>query len=246
MKHPALDKFPKKRAALPPEFEAIYETHYKKNRQGATKATSLSMKLERWLHVEVARDVQDQSCSNLQTLEIGAGMLNQLPYEPYITNYDIVEPFAELYHESSQLSRVRTIYADISEIPAEIRYDRITSVATFEHIMNLPDVVAKAVTLLKENGSFRVAIPNEGTIFWKLGTFITGYEFKRSYGLDYQILMKFEHVNTANEIEAVLKYFFNTTSTKVFGINRRLAFYRFIECTNPDIEKAVQYLENIK
>ena len=244
MNHPVLANFPKKREELPPDFKAIYESHYKKNRQGETKATSLSMRMERWLHVKVAEDVQEKKNSGLKTLEIGAGMLNQLPFEPYVLNYDIVEPFKELYSGSDILGRIRKVYSNINEIPGETRYARITSVATFEHILNLPEVVAKAVTLLEKGGSLRVSIPNEGTILWKLGTLITGYEFKRLYKLNYQILMTYEHVNTADEIEAVLKYFFHSTVTRVFGINKRLAFYRFINCTNPDFDKAVEYLES--
>ena len=239
------DNFPKTRQELPPEFMAIYESHYKKNRQGETKATSLSMKMERWLHAKVAGDVQTEAGSSLSTLEIGAGMLNQLPFEPSVLNYDIVEPFKELYHGSDYLSRVRRVYANINEVPAGMKYDRITSIATFEHILNLPEVVAKAVTLLEKSGSLRVSIPNEGTILWKLGTLVTGYEFKRLYGLNYQVLMKYEHVNTADEIEAVLKYFFHSASTSVFGINKKLAFYRFINCTGPDFDKAVEYLERL-
>jgi hypothetical protein len=245
MKSGGFENFPKKRQELPPEFKAIYESHYKINRQGETNATSLSMKLERWLHVKVAEDVQDIKNSDLATLEIGAGMLNQMPFEPNVRNYDIVEPFEELYRESSDLVRVRRIYTNINEIPDGIRYARITSVAAFEHILNLPEVVAKAVSLLETNGSMRVAIPNEGTILWKLGTLITGYEFKRLYGLNYQILMRYEHVNTANEIETVLKYFFRCVSTSVFGINKRWAFYRFIKCTGADYDKAAQYLKSL-
>ncbi len=242
MTYSVLDNFPKKREELPPEFSSIYELHYKKNRQGETNATSLSMRLERWLHVKVAEDVQDEKNSGMDTLEIGAGTLNQLPFEPLVRNYDIVEPFVELYRESSNLNSVRNIYSDINEIIDGSKYDRITSVAVFEHILNLPEVVAKACTLLKKGGSLRVAIPNEGTILWKLGTLFTGYEFKRLYRLNYQILMQYEHVNTAEEIETVLKYFFNSTSSKVFGINKKLAFYRFIKCTGPDLDKACQYL----
>ena len=245
MNQSVLNRFPKTRAELPPEFRAVYESHYKKNREGKTKATSLSMKMERWLHARVADDVRDEAGHRLETLEIGAGMLNQLPFEPGVVNYDIVEPFEELYRGSEHLARVRRIYADINEIPAGKRYARITSVAAFEHILNLPGVVAKAVTLLGKNGSLRVAIPNEGTILWKLGTLITGYEFKRLYGLNYQVLMKYEHVNTADEIEAVLKCFFHTVSTSVFGLNKKLAFYRFIKCTGPDVEAAVQYLDRL-
>jgi hypothetical protein len=242
MKIDLLEKFPKKRVELPPEFRLVYEAHYKKNRQGETKATSLSMKLERWLHRKVAEDVQDIKNSNLKTLEIGAGMLNQLPFEPQVINYDIVEPFEELYHRSPDLHRLRMVYSDITKVPVGTKYDRITSIAAFEHILNLPEVVAKAVTLLDKSGCLRVAIPNEGTILWKLGTLVTGYEFKRLYGLNYQILMKYEHVNTADEIEAILKFFFQSVSTTVFGLNKKLAFYRFIRCTGPDVKRAVHYL----
>jgi hypothetical protein len=203
------------------------------------------MRLERWLHLKVADDVRDDPGTFNETLEIGAGTLNQLLFEPVVGPYDIVEPFSELFRGSDQLSRVRHIYGGIEEVPAGNRYDRITSVASFEHILNLPEVVAKAALLLQEGGSLRVAIPNEGTILWKLGTLVTGYEYKRLYGLDYRVLMKYEHVNNADEIKAVLKYFFHSVSTSVFGISRKLAFYRFLNCSGPDIARASEYLDGL-
>ena len=189
------------------------------------------MKMEQWLHKAVAADLKG-SREDIPTLEIGAGTLNQLPYEPGIRSYDIVEPFAELYKGSAHLGRVRNVFSDIMEIH-DRKYKRITSVAVFEHIMNLPEVVARAATLLDRDGVMRVSIPNEGTILWRMGTMLTGYEFKKMYGLDYQVLMRYEHVNTADEIEAVLKHYFGETRTRVFGLNRTFAFYRFIECRAP-------------
>lgn len=57
---------------------------------------------------------------------------------------------------------------------------------------------------------------------WKLGyTLSTGMEFKRKYGLEYEVLMKHEHVNTAKEIEEVLNYFLPTSRT-AFSAWRRL------------------------
>ncbi|MFA4851735.1 MAG: hypothetical protein WC868_03225 [Bacteroidales bacterium] len=238
-----LNKFPKKRKELPEEYKIIYNKHYKSNREGETKVTSLSMKMEKWLHKIVASDVIN-SKENFKTLEIGAGTLNQILYEPNSKDYDIVEPFHYLYEGSRHLNQIKNIYKDINKINNNIKYSRITSVATFEHITNLPEVVARAVLLLESTGSLRVSVPNEGTIFWKLGTMITGFEFKRMYGLDYQVLMKYEHINTAKEIEIVLKYFFRNISTKSFGINKNLAFYRFFNCKEPDYEIAKRYLEN--
>lgn len=237
-----LEMFPKKRMELPDAYKKIYREHYVNNREGKYKTTSLSQKLEAWMHRKVAADVL-QNKLRLTTLEIGAGTLNQLQYENGTNqDYDIVEPFTALFQNSPLLKRIRTVYSDIIDVPSTQKYDRITSIATFEHIMDLPFIIAKAALLLKENGHMRVAIPNEGTILWKLGTKVTGFEFKRKYRLDYQTLMKYEHVNTADDIEKVLDCFFTKTKCSVFGISKKFAFYRYYDCSIPELEKVKKYL----
>src|SRR5207249_3178351 len=52
-----LARFPKTRPTLPPKLAAIYTRQYLENRAGATPAASLSQRLERWLHRQVAADV---------------------------------------------------------------------------------------------------------------------------------------------------------------------------------------------
>jgi 2-polyprenyl-3-methyl-5-hydroxy-6-metoxy-1,4-benzoquinol methylase len=118
--------------------------------------------MERWLHDQVASDVLAGAGAR-STLEIGAGTLNQLRYEPESQAYDIVEPFKELYQDSAMLGRVRHIYSDISEIPEGQTYDRVTSIATFEHICDLPQVIARVGIMLTPRGELRVSIPSEGT-----------------------------------------------------------------------------------
>lgn len=236
--------FPKQRIKLPSEISSIYEKQYISNRNGATKASSLAQKMESWLHKKVASDVQNKH--EKKTLEIGAGTLNQLQYE-HSTHYDIVEPFKELYLESSNLEKVNRFYSDIDELDGSEKYDRITSVATFEHITDLPKVVAKSCLLLEDEGTLRTSIPNEGTFLWTLGwKMTTGVEFKLKYGLDYGILMRHEHVNTADEIEEVLKYFYNKNECYTFGLNKRVALYRFYVSSDPKIDLALKYLETIK
>ena len=235
-----LDKFPKKRPELPQAYKDIYDLHYNRNRSGETKATSLSMKMEQWLHKKVAEDVQLQT---KETLEIGAGNLNQLPYELKVDNYDVVEPFDALLENSEHKNRIRSFYKDILEIN-DRKYERITSVATFEHILDLPLVVAKAILLMKEGATLRASIPNEGTILWRMGTMLTGAEFKKMYGLDYQILLKHEHVNTSAEIESLLRYFFTDVEINVFGLSKKLAFYVFLSCSKPNINRAKALLES--
>jgi hypothetical protein len=236
-----LELYPKTRIDLPDGYKAIYEKHYFANRGGEYKTTSLSQRLEGWMHRRIAADLKEGM--QVSTLEIGAGTLNQLPYEPVCGPYDIVEPFRALYESSPHLSRVRNRFDDIDEAKSHGPYDRITNVAVFEHIMDLPVVVARSALLLKPEGTLRVAIPNEGTILWRLGTMVTGQEFKRRYGLNYQVLMRYEHVNTAADIEGVLKVFFANAKCQVFGVCKALGFYRFYECSGPNVIAAREYLK---
>jgi len=232
------ENFPKTRSVLPPEFQAIYADQYKENRDGGAQ------KLESWMHRKVGADVA--SGHERSTLEIGAGTLNQLPYEHKSNPYDIIEPFHSLFESSPYRGRIRNVYDDISEIPAETRYDRIISIAAFEHICNLPEVIARSGLLLAEGGNLRCGIPSEGTIMWKLGyTFSTGLEFKRKYGLDYEVLMRHEHVNTAREIEEVLKYFFADVTGSVFGLAKAVSFYQFYACRQPNLDRCSSYLAGL-
>lgn len=241
MTHSILSIYPKNRAELAPEYQVIYEAHFLANRNGQYKTTSLSQRLEAWMHRQVAADLVNGKVGS--TLEIGAGTLNQLPYEPIVGPYDIIEPFRSVYEQAPGRERIRHAFDDISEARAHGPYDRITTIAVFEHIMDLPAVVAHAALLLKPDGTLRVAIPNEGTPLWKLGTRITGHEFKRKYGLNYEVLMRYEHVNTADEIGEVLSVFFDSTRCRVFGICKSLGLYRFYECSGPRTDVAQQFLQ---
>lgn len=236
-------QFPKTRLKLPPAYLEIYKSHYRENREGRTFFSFLSLTAESWQHIQVAKDIS-YGQTNKSTLEIGAGTLNHLLYEPPNEQYDIVEPQKELYENSGLINRIRNIYMDISEIPRTIKYDRIISSNTFEHICNLPEVVAYCGLLLNDGGMFRVGIPSEGTFLWTLAWKLTrGIEFKLKYGLNYDVLMKYEHVNTAKEIEEVLNFFFKHIQVKVFGLNKYFSLYQFYICSSLDKKRCIEYLE---
>lgn len=241
----AFANFPKIRPPLPEQYQRIYAQHYKDNRSGHTPASSLAQRMERWLHTRVAADLAAGS-GERATLELGAGTLNQLDHEAAVGPYDIVEPFTSLYSDSPGLARVRNVYADMADVPAGARYDRVTAVATFEHICNLPEVIARSALLLTADGSLRVSIPSEGTPLWTLGWMLTtGLEFRLKHGLDYGVLMRNEHVNTAAEVEQLLGHFFRRVDRSVFGVSRALSLYQFYACSNPDLQRARDYLQSI-
>lgn len=235
--NPALARFPKQRPPLSPAIQAIYARQYASNRQGDTAAASLAQRVESWLHRQVAADVAGGRGADAVTLELGAGTLNQLPWEPAVRTYDIVEPLGFLYESSPALSRVRHVFGDIEQVPEQHRYDRITSVATLEHVCDLPRLAARCGLLLARGGVFRASVPSEGTWLWTLGwKLTTGLEFRLRHGLDYGELMRHEHVNTADEIEAVLDHCFGKVRCRVFGLSRAHSLYRYYECREPRLD----------
>ena len=229
-------EFPKKRTPLPPEYAAIYLQHYRNSREGNSQILGLAKWAESWMHRKVAEDVSQAPPKS--TLEIGAGTLNQVPYEPHSNPYDIVEPFQELYRSSPHRPRIRNIYADISEVPPGTTYQRVTSIAALEHVCDLPQLVARSALLLESGGVFRAGIPSEGTILWRLGwRTTTALDFRARYNLDYEVLMKYEHVNTASEIESVLRFYFADVRSSVFGLAKSLSFYQFYACSAPRLDR---------
>jgi len=222
----------KTRPPLPPAYQAIYETHYRENRDGASAAAGIAQRLEAWMHRAIAADASEANPGS--TLEIGAGTLNQLAYEPYTSPYDIVEPFDALFRSRAGLNRVRNVYADVSQVPKAERYERITSIATFEHLTDLPGMVGACAQLLAPGGKLRVAIPNEGhwpwTLAWRIGT---GLEFRMRYGLDYGVMMRHEHLNTADEIASEVRAAFGSVQERCFGVSRTLSLYRVLIAGSP-------------
>jgi hypothetical protein len=203
--------------------------------------------MEAWMHRQIAADVY---CAGhaVSTLEIGAGSLNHLMYEPASSPYDVVEPAEYLLALSGpvQRRRVRFVFKDIANISLSNRYERIISIASLEHICNLPEVIARSGILLSSDGQFRAGIPAEGTMLWHLAQDLTtGLEFRMKYKLDYGVTMRHEHVNTAAEIEDGLRYFFREVECKVLGLTRSLCVYQFFGCSHPSLERCNEYLREI-
>lgn len=225
-----LRRFPITRPPLPRKYLDIYEVFYKNNRQGKSLATAVSLTMEKWMHRKVSRY---QAKENARILEIGAGTLNHVPFESNFSAYDIVEPFADLYRESVNLDKIRNIYRNIEDVPLNQKYDKIVSIAAFEHILDLPDVISRAELLLETGGRLCLAIPSEGTVLWRIAClFTTGLEFRLTYGLNHKTLMKYEHVNSSFEIREIVELYFKIVKSEFFGFCPSVSLYQYYECMN--------------
>lgn len=56
-----LKTYPRRRKELPEEYRKIYDQHCEENRNGKTKISSLSSKLEQWMHKKVAESAWGRS-----------------------------------------------------------------------------------------------------------------------------------------------------------------------------------------
>lgn len=221
---------------MSPSMTEAYDTAYQDNRRRAGMVHKVSEKLEAWMHRRVAgRGTGD-------ILEIGAGTLNHVPYEPADGHYDVIEPFEALYQGSPQLERVRKLYGDVSQLEADAKYGRIISIASLEHMTDLPAVISKAALHLAETGIFQAGIPSEGGALWGLSWRLSsGLAFRLKTGLDWGEYMRYEHINRADEIIYLARYFFNHVRLSRFPFPlHHASLYAYIEASQPNTERCLQ------
>jgi SAM-dependent methyltransferase len=226
-----LDSYPRSRPALPEAHRRRYLLDYQEIREGRTAVTAATQTLEGWMHRKVASRGQ----AGDEVLEIGAGTLNHVRYERRVSRYDIVEPFVQLWQGSEWLAALGEQYRDIGEVPGAARYDRIFSIAVLEHLTDLPAVLLRCRELLKPGGLFQAGIPSEGGfLWWAAWRGVTGPAYRLRTGLDYAMLMRHEHVNTAPEILALVRHIFQEVSVSRFPAPlHHLSFYTYLEARRP-------------
>jgi Methyltransferase domain len=234
-----LSSFPRERAPLTVAHEVRYVEEYTANRSGRGVLFSATAALESWMHRKVAAKANKGSI-----LELGAGTLNHVPFEPFTKHYDVVEPFRSFWQESPYRSRIDSFYDDICQVPEQRRYDRIIGIAVLEHLVDLPYVVARCGTLLAPEGRFQIGIPTEGGALWGLAwRCTTGIAYRLRTGLNYANIMRHEHVNNANEIVLVLRHFFGELKLRRFPLpTYHLSFYTCIDAGRVQRERCLEFI----
>jgi SAM-dependent methyltransferase len=235
-----LRSYPRTRPPLTAEHERRYLLDYQQNRDGLNPVTSAAQRLEAWMHRQVAA----RQRAGEAVLELGAGTLNHVPFEHSAAQYDFVEPFEDLWKARPARTRLGEAFTDVHQVPSSNRYDRIFSVAVLEHLTELPSVVAACGIRLKEDGWFQAGIPSEGAMAWGLAwRCVTGVSYRLRTGLDYGTLMRHEHVNSAEEIIAVVRHLFRETAVTSFPTPfHHLSFYKFIEARGPVLSRCQELL----
>ena len=234
-----LRSYPRVRPALSEAHQAIYVKEYRANRSGSGPLFGAIAYLERWMHRAVT------ASGTGPILELGAGTLNHLKFEPTTNGYDVVEPFRVLWENLPERSLVRSFYNDLSDVPTNGSYRHIVSIAVLEHAVDLPWMVARSATLLTEEGDFNAAFPSEGGLLWGLSwRLTTGLAYRIRTGLDYSIVMRHEHVNSADEILALIGYFFDEVELRRFPLpSKHLSFYSAASARHPKLDRCKRLID---
>jgi hypothetical protein len=238
-KRDLLASYPRSRRPLTPAHQAGYVEFYRHNRAGASGLARVVSGLEGWMHRRVARRGGSGAL-----LEIGAGNLNHVRFEPAVEPYDVVEPFHELWHDSPYRGCIRHFFDDVADVPAGVSYQRIVSVAALEHLTHLPWVVARSAVLLTPDGTFRAGIPSEGGLLWGLAwRSTTGLAYRLRTGLDFETLIQHEHLSRADEILEVVGYFFGRLLITRFPLpSHHLSLYTYLEAHEPRLDRCRSFL----
>ena len=232
-----ISKYPKKRVDLPIPLKKIFNKYYLNNRKNY-----LSQLIEKWLHLSI-----NDRWTKKNTLEIGAGTLNHLPYESK-KNYDIIEPKKFLYKNSKYKKLINKIFKNIKNCKNNY-YDRIISCAVLEHMTNLPEYLCISSLKMKDTGYQQHSIPCEGYPVWNITWFLfSGVLFKIKYGYSFKHIMNHEHLNNLDEVISLVSFFYSKVKIKYSYpfFNKYLSFYANIKFSNPKKNNIKRYLDIIK
>lgn len=150
---------------------------------------------------------------NKKVLEIACGGGHHLrysgnKYENYV-GLDIRKPY--LLSVRQEFPKTNVINADAYALPfRDASIDCVLSIYCFEHLRKLKYCLAEVRRILKPDGALLVGLPAEGGILYELGRRLTSKRYmERKYGIEYDVIVRWEHWNTFSEVIKTLKMQFD-------------------------------------
>jgi len=160
-----------------------------------------------------------------RTLDLGAGLGEHFAFEALpdskIDQYQMVEVRRNMAEGiRARFPQARILISDCQErLPyPDGYYDRILAIHVLEHLPRLPDCLDEVKRLLcKRTGKFLVLIPCEGGALYTIARRCSAQRyFEKTYRIPYEVFIKREHINLADEIIRELKKRFAVQKTSFF------------------------------
>lgn len=157
-----------------------------------------------------------QQGKNIQgtVLDIGSGMGYHLQFEQISAK----RKYICLDKDKTMLDRilqpnVKKIIGTCSDIPLKDHsVDEVIASHILEHLPKLDKDLQEIKRVLKKDGKLIVVLPCDPGFLWKTLTYITPSRWRlKKLGLDYDVVMRHEHVNTFEKCLSSLKKDFTIT-----------------------------------
>ena len=163
-----------------------------------------------------------------RTLEIGAGLGAHVAYENLVVQeYHALEYRAQFCEEIRKVlpaAQVRRGDIQTRQDWPDGSFDRIVAIHVLEHLPHLPAAIGEIQRLLAPDGVIDVVIPCEGGLAHTLARKVSAERlFRQRFGMEFLPIHLNEHVNSYNEVVALLKRHFAPTHRRFFPLRLPIA-----------------------
>jgi SAM-dependent methyltransferase len=151
-------------------------------------------------------------------VEIGCGHGHHLLYSghPYRKYIGIDHKFNRAHILAQRESHPMAINGDVFQLPFQDNsIDCVLSIYIFEHLRILRKNLLEVKRVLKTDGKLLIALPAEGGFLYGLGRSLTSKPYmEKKYGIDYNAIVHYEHVNTYPEVFAEVSEIFKIANKR--------------------------------
>jgi ubiquinone/menaquinone biosynthesis C-methylase UbiE len=196
----------------------LWKKHYSSDQENLYKSVFIRAIFDMG-HTYIAKKGKEK---NGNVLDLGSGMGYHLKFEKITSKrvYTCLDSDATMLDRITKKG-VKKIVGTCSKIPLkDASVDIIIASHILEHLPTLRKDLEEIKRVLKKDGLFLVVLPCDPGFLWKILTFITPSRWRlKKIGIDYDVVMKHEHVNTYEKCMTELKKQF---------INKDTTFYPFL------------------
>ena len=87
-------------------------------------------------------------------------------------------------------------------------FDRLIAAHVLEHIYQPHLVLKEWIRVIKNGGTLSILLPTDPGLAWRLGRYLGPRKNAIAQGIEYDYIMAREHVNSCNNLIAILRHYF--------------------------------------
>jgi SAM-dependent methyltransferase len=156
--------------------------------------------------------IANQNTKNKNLLDFGCGIGHHLNFEkknnPNV--YYCVDKKIDMLNSITEKPFIKKILSDGKQIKIKTNsVDAVIASHIFEHITDLHIVLEELSRILKNDGTLLTALPCDPGLFWNMLSFFSPSRKRlQMIGLNYDVVMKHEHVHSIGYLQNILdKYY---------------------------------------